>query len=175
MNGPIAGIEVCATGVGRRAAGLRKTTAALMSVLLLATTVGGCYKYAPLEGDPEVGEKVRARIAAGSAEEGPESVLGRVLGVSADSLVLEAPRVEQRRGGIMISREDSLAFARARVLRLEQQEVNLLGTAAIVGAGVVAVALLVGSAVNADTDPEDGGPVENGGEAVWVPFHITFP
>jgi hypothetical protein len=132
--------------------------------LVLVGWMTGCYTFVPLVGqDPAPGEEVRLRLAAPAAQELSErmgvpvrSVEGPLVGIGPDSLVVNAGWGALYSGTVFEGRRDTLQFHRSQVLEVDRKELSRTRSA-IVGAALIAGAVLLFRAVAGRGDPGDPG------------------
>ena len=121
--------------------------------LTLGSSLGGCYRYAPITGT-EAGSEVRLRLTdAGAVTLAPligvriETVDGRVTSVGDTSLVLSVAMTTDRLGNEVSWRGESVTFPRALVASVQSREFDRKRTFVIGGiatAAAVAIAAAFG-------------------------------
>ncbi|MEX2526927.1 MAG: hypothetical protein WEA09_04755 [Gemmatimonadota bacterium] len=141
---------------------------ALLLLLALGFSLGGCYSYRPLIGvDPAPTDEVRVRLADAAATQLSQrvgvplrSVEGTVLRVPADTLFLDVGWGSLYTGTVFEGRRDTLSFGRSQILELDRREFSRGRTAlvagALVGAGVWIIRAISGSG-GTSGGPGDGG------------------
>lgn len=158
---------------------IRRFVAAHLLLLLGAV---GCHQYEPAE--PETvsrGAQVRVRLT----QEGQESLArrtvrfereleGSLLRVGPDSVWVVSPRGNRSAvSSTAATIRDTLAIPRGHVSALDREEVSVLRTAGIIGAGAAGIGIFAATSV---TDP--GGsdaprePGDSGEAAISIPLSI---
>jgi hypothetical protein len=137
-------------------------------LLLALLVLGGCHRYAPLDGvAPAPGDEVRVRLTAGAAVEWSDrlgttvrSVEGVALVPRGDSVALERSGGMRYAGTVFEARRDTLIFHPAQVVEVERRELSR-GRTALAAAAVLAVGIwiirAVGGSGSVIGDPGNGG------------------
>lgn len=150
--------------------------------LLLLLAAVGCHRYRPAEPDAvSRGAQVRVRLT----DEGQESLArrtvrfereleGRLHRVGPDSLWIVSSRGNRRAvTSTAATIRDTLAIPRGHVNGLDREEVSVLRTAGIIGAGAAGIGIFAATSV---TDP--GGsdaprePGDSGEATISIPLSI---
>jgi len=142
------------------------------SVLLLALSLAGCYRYVPSrlsEVGPE--QDVRIRVAEDEASrladftrDGGRVVDGRVVEQGPDSLLVRVESRGELRGARLQMLYQRVNVSRPAVLEIERRELDKGRTYLLTGAGVVAIAAVAAAGIaggGSDTPPDGGGPQES--------------
>lgn len=144
----------------------RRTVAAVTALATVGVSVGGCYRYTPIDGAaPPAGGDVRVQLTdAGAVQLAPlignriESVDGRVSAVADTAVVLEVRMTTDRLGSEVPWNGEVVTFPRSTIARLEARSFDRKRSW-LVGGLTTAAALAVGLAFGLEGN---GGGVRGG-------------